>query len=123
MSTLPVSLERLRRWGDRYLHQTATIRRSVQTMTEDGGWEETSLPSQALPCRVIFIRTGMMVQGEQAKEGAALTIVFPAGSDVQTGDTVTVNGEDYDVIGVETQGIAVYHRVSVERREDAVDGE
>jgi len=115
----------IRSLGKRFLIQSARVSRPEHVQTPDGGWEGTLLViSEAAACRVVSPKRdpARAIRGEQAKDAQMFGIAFALGSDVQANDVVEVDSSVFDVLSVETQGIAVYHRVQAMRREDVKDG-
>lgn len=111
----------IRRVVGQFLTTTCTIEREVNATGEYGepthAWE---LVAAAVPCRLLMIKrdaSGVQVAGEQETMREEYTLIVARGVTLEVDYRVTVDGETYDVVRLETALTdEAYHKAIVARR-------
>lgn len=93
-----------------WMTDTAVWSRKSELSGDDAGVVATiSLMSAAVPCLVLSGDKALSALDSQIADVGSNRILLPYGTDVQTGDRLTVNGANYSVMAVSrrTEGLSV----------------
>lgn len=99
-------LERMMGTVNSALPSSGTIKRPSRTSDGMGGATESPVTVTTADCRVDPPGKGaaLQVYAERLGERQMNVICFPAGTDVQEGDEVTVGSVVYEVMGIVVEG-------------------
>jgi hypothetical protein len=105
--------------ADLSLPETASVYRAAETTDSAGGFTIVESLAATLACRID--PPGKNVQLElyasQIGNRTAHVLNFPAGSDVRIGDRLTINGVDYEALGILAQSWEITRQVVAAARD------